>query len=472
MKRIICILIAVALLIVPFATTVSAKTVKESLVSLLEEGIKDRETEINVIDYRFPFTGQDTVDEMRASFEEVKFTHPEFFDISTQFGYKYAEAGGRKYLYSIVIMYEYSDDEYYAKKKEYEKAIKKIVNRIHPKFSDLEKILYVHEYLTGDYKYDETGVIHDAYNFFTQKTGVCEAYTLAFTALMQKLDIFCTTAVYDGRYEADGVGHCWNIVRLGNNYYHVDTTQDDPIYDSDTPELDEIDSNLHNFLLCSDESIKYTSSHYYWYTIGGDYRCNDDSYEKKAWSNYEHPIVYCDGAWYEMVSNGLFASKGKVYYSSTIYELDADFGSRTEVKTFDFPAWNVGGNSYKKPINFYAIGNVLYGTSYNSIWSYNPATDEFKTVSNKYYNIYSSYYKGKGVIELGIKDYSNGKGKVEKFQLVLGDTDDDGTVNALDLVKVKKYVVASMFDFNLELCDFNDDGVVSVLDYIALKKKI
>jgi len=469
MKKIICIFVIAVMLVTIFATSISvtAASVKESLIELLTDGIEDRKTEINVFNLKINFYADDTQSLISSALEEVKFMHPEFFDISSGYGYNGAYSGRNVYVYEIKIEYTNNNATYKQKLKEYKNELYKITKRIGSNLTDLEKILYVHELFTGDYEYDLSGEIHDAYNFFTQKKGVCEAYTLAFTAVMQELDIFCTTAVYDGN---GGVGHCWNIVKLGDNYYHLDATQDDPVYNGDTPEIDAIDSGLHEFFLCSDQTIKYAGTHEYWYTIGGEYKCEDSSYYNKIWNEYGHPIVYCGGKWYEMESGEFYQKGFKVYYDATLYELGPKFEKRTPVKTFSYSAWNIFGNSYLKPINFYSVGNVLYGTSHNEIWKFDPAKSKYETVSKEYDNIYSSYYRGLGVIDLGIKNYFTGKSSIVSYQLTLGDTDGDGIINAGDLVNVKKYVLTEFFEFNLELCDFNGDGEVSVLDYIYLKK--
>ena len=48
-------------------------------------------------------------------------------------------------------------------------------------------------------------------------------YALAFKALCQLTDIECVVV----RGRVDGLDHFWNIVKLGDSYYHIDAAMDD-----------------------------------------------------------------------------------------------------------------------------------------------------------------------------------------------------------------------------------------------------
>lgn len=62
---------------------------------------------------------------------------------------------------------------------------------------------------------------------------------------------------------------------------------------------------------------------------------------------------------------------------------------------------------------------------------------------------------------------------VEKV-VVLGDVDDSGKINALDLLNVKKYIVKLLGDedINVEAADVDKSGKVNALDLLLLKKYI
>ncbi|MCR5657410.1 MAG: leucine-rich repeat protein, partial [Butyrivibrio sp.] len=61
---------------------------------------------------------------------------------------------------------------------------------------------------------------HTAWGSLYKKYCVCDGYSLGFLLVMDRLGI--DTAIITG--EGDGGNHAWNIVKLGNNWYEVDTT--------------------------------------------------------------------------------------------------------------------------------------------------------------------------------------------------------------------------------------------------------
>jgi hypothetical protein len=58
------------------------------------------------------------------------------------------------------------------------------------------------------------------YGGLVNRLGVCEGFANTFQYLCQRAGLFCMT-VYGGTYAGD---HAWNIIRLDDGYYHVDTT--------------------------------------------------------------------------------------------------------------------------------------------------------------------------------------------------------------------------------------------------------
>ena len=73
--------------------------------------------------------------------------------------------------------------------------------------------------------------------------GVCQAYSYAYKYLMNQLDIesFVTFSIE--------MNHAWNIVNIDGDYYHVDCTWDDPVYER----LGKVD---HAYFLVSDEAMQ------------------------------------------------------------------------------------------------------------------------------------------------------------------------------------------------------------------------
>ena len=93
--------------------------------------------------------------------------------------------------------------------------------------SSYEKLRAIHDYIVNhiDYRDDGTYLCHSTYAALIKGECVCQGYASLFQR-MSKLAGFQTRYITG---TADGEGHAWNIVKLGNVWYNVDVTWDDPI---------------------------------------------------------------------------------------------------------------------------------------------------------------------------------------------------------------------------------------------------
>lgn len=105
--------------------------------------------------------------------------------------------------------------------KEFIDAVTDILKQIDDDWSDEEKALWVHDYLCTTADYDYTYTKYSAYNILVEHSGVCNAYSLAYDYLMDKLDIPC------GKVTSQALNHAWNLIQLGDKFYYVDVTWDD-----------------------------------------------------------------------------------------------------------------------------------------------------------------------------------------------------------------------------------------------------
>lgn len=98
-----------------------------------------------------------------------------------------------------------------------------------------EKVKAVHDWMIRNIKYDYYRLLkgyqyvpkvsHTARGALVKKVAVCDGYAHAFGEIMKKLKIPCKFVT--GRHS--GIGHAWNMVKLGGKWYHIDVTFDDPI---------------------------------------------------------------------------------------------------------------------------------------------------------------------------------------------------------------------------------------------------
>ena len=112
-----------------------------------------------------------------------------------------------------------------------DEAVAEFMENINPQMTEYEIVLAAHDFIADRVTYDdEAAADHDAnpfsftsYGALVSGKAVCEGYAKAFQLLMNKIgiDSICVTGSYDG------VGHMWNMVRIGGDWYNVDITFDD-----------------------------------------------------------------------------------------------------------------------------------------------------------------------------------------------------------------------------------------------------
>lgn len=116
--------------------------------------------------------------------------------------------------------------------KQLELESKKIIDSIPKYFSDYEKAKYLHDYIVSTVDYDENANFsHNSYGALVDKKAVCDGMSKAYMYLLSQIDIESRIVYGKSKY---GVSHAWNIIKLGDEYYHVDLTWDMPQGDSDT----------------------------------------------------------------------------------------------------------------------------------------------------------------------------------------------------------------------------------------------
>lgn len=170
--------------------------------------------------------------------------YPQYFWVSNYVSVSYREDTG--FVTKCVLLYtdgENTDNLSTGKRADREKikskrtavdsVIKDIVSKIGTSWSVYEKEKYIHDYLAENMKYDTpaaqdpyiNGGLKPAFSIlgaFIDKKGVCEAYSKAFQTLCYEVGINANQVI--------GEGHMWNTVNLGGDWYQVDVTWDDPIY--------------------------------------------------------------------------------------------------------------------------------------------------------------------------------------------------------------------------------------------------
>ena len=245
LRRIAALLFAVLLLLpltVPFGTSTSAAVAEseEASVPALQSGSPDSgliteteiylyllekilecKTEINVADYNLDET------QIREIFSMLFYSEAELFFIDGR--YTFTRYSGSSIIQTIRPVYPENVSEIPAMLAEFHELTDAILSEVDPAMSEWEKVAFIHDYIALHFDYDHRAydeaekdqAIYDAYGMLKSGIGVCQAYSLLTRYLLKKLGIECECV------SCTGLNHEWNIVRIGNAWYHIDVTWDD-----------------------------------------------------------------------------------------------------------------------------------------------------------------------------------------------------------------------------------------------------
>lgn len=268
----------------------------------LRKGIAARAEKIDLRAYNIP-ADREVVEKLM---HDVRYRYAELFALDPSQGGRFGALGGVLSSYTPPYLPEMDAAGFAQAKAFYDGELQAIVDQVPQGFSDAEKVLFIHDYLAAHYEYDNDFAIYDAYNFLKEGKGVCQAYMLTFSALMDKLGVPVSYV------ESDYLNHAWNVVELGGNWYHVDVTWDDPT------NVDVLGGARHQYFLLSDETNEALRRAYAEKNAaqlngpyvndqlcGRDVTCADKSYETGPWAQAESPVVYVAGeeSWYYISTN-------------------------------------------------------------------------------------------------------------------------------------------------------------------------
>ncbi len=102
----------------------------------------------------------------------------------------------------------------------------RILNRIlTPAMDDHQKVRAIHDYVVATVAYDTSYQEYSAYAALANGKAVCQGYALLTYKMLNNAGV--ESRIISGT--AWGENHAWNLVRVGENWYHLDTTWNSPV---------------------------------------------------------------------------------------------------------------------------------------------------------------------------------------------------------------------------------------------------
>ena len=157
----------------------------------------------------------------------IRLDCPEIF-WSVKFSYRYYRESE-----NVEMIPEYLFEK--NKIRDHQKAMKARVEKLaRPamKYSEMEKVQYIHDFICQNVRYDKLKkpYSHEIIGPLGQGVGVCEGIAKAVKILCDALGIWCVIALSEANPDK-GIKyrHAWNVIRIGSQYYHLDATFDNTL---------------------------------------------------------------------------------------------------------------------------------------------------------------------------------------------------------------------------------------------------
>ena len=198
-----------------------------SLEEIIVEGLRNVEESISIPAGMLPFTSRE---ETADIYFAIVRAHPEFFYVGNGAGF--STRG------SYVVSFSPQYDEALSQSSvisAFNARVEEILDEtIARGMSQVEMALSLHDYLVLHCAYDwyvANGEDAPSYNVYTaygalvEGNAVCQGYAMAYNLLLNKVGMeteYVTSST---------INHGWSLVKIGDIWYHVDVTWDDPTFD-------------------------------------------------------------------------------------------------------------------------------------------------------------------------------------------------------------------------------------------------
>lgn len=188
--------------------------------SIIYDQVKNFQTNID-------FGANIQADDLDLLLYLLNYDCPELIQINGDYAPKYVNEAHT--IVSGVVLSASMDSEFYtAAVHKLNSTAQSIEKKLEDK-TDAEREKFVYDYIFNNTVYNEVSShAGSVYGVLVEHKGRCEGMSKAFMWMMNRLGYECICVVGKPLWQNESVfdTHCWNIVRLDDQYYHVDITAD------------------------------------------------------------------------------------------------------------------------------------------------------------------------------------------------------------------------------------------------------
>ena len=419
--------------------------------------------------------------------ERVSSRNPEYFYVTC---YNVGYNSDSNVIVCVYFEYFYREDEIPAMQARFEQKAQSVLNSIPSYLANKDKLLFLYDYLAVNNNYDFAVFtdytenlkpeIRTAYGCLINNLSVCEGISQAFLYFCKKLNIEAYAV------GSDEMNHEWNMVKLGNNYYHIDITYASPGFEKNEKkeQFQPYGYVNHDYFLISDSQIK-ALYHYGWENIFA--ATDSKTYTNAYWKNAFGQVGFVNGYAYFIKNAKLRNYNLSTSISTDLYSVPkCYFKSKDGYKRIWEPYNN--GKGFHTNFAFDYDRNNLYFAMGNSAYSYNIDTKSIVSVYSlpKTGYILSLCYKS-GKLYMTTNDI-NSKIQTDTYYFgtktlsasslpsytdttvtLSGDVNSSGKIDISDVLALKKYLAKSKLKISTANADVNKDDKIDLLDLARLK---
>lgn len=275
MKRLLCTLVCIVLILAMFPAFAQAETLSEAdrqaLETLLIDSM-DTNTPVDLSQFRI------TIAELEEVYKFLLNSGRFSWNADTNFEYVVDQTGYIAMFRPQPLEYTNFDERVY------EEALAELIAET---FMDgmepWQQLLNIHEYIITHCTYDST-TSNNSYSALVDGKTACYGYSRLFLEIMERIGIPCKIVIAEDA--GNGLGHAWNVVQLDGEWYHIDLTWDDP---TGCPRYG---FGKHDHFLKSDaDFLTETNGHNFSWNV--DVTCGSRKYSAApVWETTESPIVF------------------------------------------------------------------------------------------------------------------------------------------------------------------------------------
>lgn len=361
-------------------------------------------TTCDISKYRIPTSSLDQIEDI---YFHLLYKNPRYFYVGTSFRASYVGS----IFQEIKISYTYTKAKANTMLRKFDTTVEQILSGMDAAWSDLEKALYLHDYICTNCSYDNTYTKINAYHALVENQAICEGYALAYEYLLSQVGIESEIV------KSVSVNHAWNLVKLNGKYYHVDVTWDDP-------QNDRLGRARHMYFLKSTNSFLTDGKHYSkndW-TVFGSWTTKmavSKTYDNSFWNNVDTAFSYFDGYWYAFNSSKQsicrYTCNGKKLKQQKKMVAVKDkwyvWGSKTQYLTKKFTAVMVYDGKL-----FYSTPTAVYRVNLTTGKSKKIYTLGSKKAKNGY--IYGMFLTAKGKLQVQVAKTDTASGKIYSVKTI------------------------------------------------------